>query len=96
MKNFPIGDGGKRLQFRVGFFNIFNQAFALPRGNDIDLRLDTTCNGQVDAPDGTGGTSQVCDPTQGFSFTDTTQRNFGKINLLRGHRIVELALKFYF
>jgi hypothetical protein len=96
MKNFPIGSGGKKLQFRVGFFNIFNQAFALPRGNDIDLRLDTQCNVQVTAPNGEGGTADVCDPTQGFSFTDQTRSNFGRINLLRGHRIVELALKFYF
>jgi hypothetical protein len=96
MKNFPIGQGSKKLQFRVGFFNIFNQAFGVPRGDDIDLRLDTLCNVQVTAPDGAGGTSNVCDPTQGFRFTDQTLNNFGKINLLRGHRIIELALKFYF
>jgi hypothetical protein len=96
MKNFPIGEGGKKLQFRVGFFNIFNQAFGVPRGDDIDLRLDTLCNVQVAAPDGAGGTSNVCDPTQGFHFTDQTLSNFGKINLLRGHRIIELALKFHF
>ena len=64
--------------------------------NDIDLTLQTTCNARVDAPNGAGGTANVCDPTQGFSFTESALRNFGTINLLRGHRVIELALKFNF
>jgi hypothetical protein len=38
----------------------------------------------------------VCDPTKGFSFSESTLRNFGTINILRGHRVIELALKFNF
>jgi hypothetical protein len=72
-------------------------AFATPQiTDDIDLRLDAECNVTVTAPNGIGGTADVCDPTQGFHFTDQTLRNFGRINILRGHRVVELALKFYF
>jgi hypothetical protein len=98
-KNFQIR-GDQKLQFRVGFFNLFNQAFATTAvdGNDINLALDTTCNRLVDnVPNGSGGTSNgVCDPTGGFSFTPQTQQNFGKINLKRGHRVVELVLRYYF
>ena len=38
----------------------------------------------------------VCDPTGGFDFTPQTKANFGKINLKRGHRVIELVLKYYF
>ena len=38
----------------------------------------------------------VCDPTKGFDFTPQTKANFGKINLKRGHRVIELVLKYYF
>jgi hypothetical protein len=98
-KNFVV-KGDQRLQFRVGFFNLFNQAFATTRvsRDDMVLNLNTVCNRTVDnVPNGAGGTvNGVCDPTAGFSFTQDTINNFGKINLLRGHRIVELALKYYF
>jgi hypothetical protein len=97
MKNFPVGDRGRNLQFRLGCFNCFNMAFASPAvQNDIDLQLQVSCNARVDAPNGAGGTANVCDPTQGYSFTEQAQRNFGTINLLRGHRVVELALRFSF
>jgi hypothetical protein len=44
-----------------------------------------------------GGTvNGVCDPTAGYSFTPNTIANFGKVNLLRGRRIVEFALRYYF
>lgn len=91
----------QRLQFRVGFFNLFNMAYAGVRSdlaNDIDLRLETQCNVTVNGvPNGVGGTvNNVCDPTGGFSFTPNTIANFGKINLLRGRRVVEFALKYYF
>ena len=33
---------------------------------------------------------------QRFDFTPQTKANFGKINLKRGHRVVELVLKYYF
>lgn len=95
-KNFGIKNDQK-LQVRVGFFNIFNQAFANTNiGNDINLTLDTTCRVQVSAPDGQGGTQTVCDPTKGFDFTQSTKDNFGKINLKRGHRVIEFVLKYYF
>ena len=97
-KNFEIR-GDQKIQFRVGFFNIFNQAFANTfNGNDINLTLDTRCrvlrNG---IPDGTGALQDgVCDPTGGFDYTPQTLANFGKINLKRGHRVIELVLKYYF
>ena len=48
-------------------------------------------------PNGVGGTvDSVCDPTGGFSFTQNTINNFGKINIMRGRRIIEFALKYYF
>ena len=48
-------------------------------------------------PNGVGGTvNDVCDPTGGFRFTQNTINNFGKINILRGRRIIEFALKYYF
>lgn len=98
-KNFRLG-GARKLQFRAGFFNVFNRAYASTRSpNDIDLSLNTACNVfRTDVPDGAGGTvpGPVCDPTGGFSFTPQTLANFGKINIKRGHRIVEFALKLYF
>ena len=95
-KNFGI-TGDQKLQVRVGFFNIFNQAFANTNINgDINLTLDTTCRVQAAAPDGTGATPTVCDPTKGFDYTQQTKDNFGKINLKRGHRVVEFVLKYYF
>jgi len=48
-------------------------------------------------PNGAGATvDNVCDPTGGFSFTENTIQNFGKIVLQRGHRVIEFALKLYF
>ena len=97
-KNFEIS-GEQKLQFRVGFFNIFNQAFANPFiGNDINLTLDTRCNVRRSGiPNGTGAlANDVCDPTQGFIYTPQTIDNFGKINLKRGRRVVEFVLKYYF
>jgi len=97
-KNFDIR-GEQKIQFRVGFFNIFNQAFANPFiGNDITLTLDTTCNVTRNGiPNGTGTLQDnVCDPTQGFSYTPQTIANFGKINIKRGRRVVEFVLKYYF
>lgn len=101
-KNFKISET-KKLQFRAGFFNIFNLAYPQWFGidnadNDIDTRLIVRCNVKVNGvPNGTGGTSNnVCDPTKGFTFDPVTVNNFGKIVKKRGHRVVELALKFYF
>jgi hypothetical protein len=104
-KNFAIR-GEQKLQFRVGFFNLFNQAFPTTNfsRNDLILDLNTQCNRLIDlstVPNGEGGFAGTpgtvgCDPTGGFSFTADTIQNFGKINLLRGRRIVELALKYYF
>jgi len=133
-KNFKFSES-KVFQFRVGFFNIFNQAYPknFDNGNasnsDIFLTLETQCTrtpnvsaasiapagaavgadaqslapiGQSQAvaqffPNGNGGTaSNVCDPSKGFSFTDATKNNFGKITTKRGQRVVELAVKFTF
>ena len=82
-----------------GAFNLFNQAVpGFSTGQDLDLRLKTACNVQVNGvPNGSGGTTDnVCDPTGGFHLTDNSIQNFGKIILQRGHRVIEFALKFYF
>ena len=94
-KNFPLG-GARRLQFRVGVFNLFNQA--VPGMGDIDLNLEAVCNVRVDhVPNGAGGTSDgVCDPSRGFQFSDYSKKNFGKIITKRGHRVIELAARFDF
>lgn len=96
-KDFDLG-GARRLQVRLGMFNIFNQAFPdMINFTDIDRELNTTCNVQVSGvPNGAGGTGTVCDPTAGYSFTDNTLQNFGKVINKRGHRTVELALRFFF
>jgi hypothetical protein len=99
-KNFRVNDTQK-VQFRVGFFNLFNQAFASQGDaarNDIDLTLDTRCVKHVNhVPNGAGGFNDgVCDPTGGFEFTENTIKNFGLIRLMRGHRVIEFALKYYF
>jgi hypothetical protein len=51
----------------------------------VDLQLNTVCNRTV---------NDVCDATGGFSFTQNTIDNFGKINLRRGHRVIEIAVKY--
>lgn len=103
-KNFNITEE-KKIQFRTGLFNVFNQAFPSvidvgatnPDATDIFLALDTVCNRRVTVPTGDGtGTASTCDPTGGFSYTQNTINNFGKIQNKRGRRIVEFALKFYF
>lgn len=97
LKNFRFdSDGTKRLQFRAGFFNIFNQAYPFP--GDINLALDTECVGTVSGiRNGSGGiANNICDPGGGFRFTPNTIENFGKVTTKRGRRIVEVALKFYF
>jgi len=95
-KNFAIR-GDQKIQFRTGFFNVFNMAYANTNiGGDINLTLDTVCNVSANTPDGRGNTPLVCDPTKGFSYTQQTKDNFGKINLKRGHRVVEFVLKYYF
>jgi hypothetical protein len=96
-KNFAtVGD--QKLQVRVGFFNIFNQAFATTTSGDLFLTLDTVCNVIVpNVPTGNGtNTTNACDPTKGFSFTQQSIDNFGKIQLKRGHRVIEFVLKYYF
>jgi hypothetical protein len=102
-KNFEISES-KKIQFRTGFFNIFNQAYPTqfsysnPAASDINLTLNTVCNRTVaSAPNGVGGVREnFCDPTGGFSFTQDTIDNFGTIRNKHGRRIVEFALKFYF
>jgi hypothetical protein len=101
-KNFNISES-KKFQFRTGFFNIFNQAYPTQintTGNldqsDIYLTLNTVCNQRVNVNNGAGGTSNPCDPTKGFRYTDETTQNFGKVIKKRGRRIVEFAFKFNF
>ncbi len=102
-KNFNFAES-RKIQFRAGFFNIFNQAYPtrvnVENANlsDIYLTLGTTCNRRVSGvPNGIGGTrDNICDPTGGYSFTPDTLTNFGKITTKRGRRIVEFAFKFYF
>jgi hypothetical protein len=98
-KNFKLG-GARRLQLRLGAFNLFNQAYPTYRINglnDYDFTLDARCNVRVaGVPNGAGGTAEVCDPNGGFTFTDNTLANFGKLVTKRGHRVVEFALRFFF
>jgi hypothetical protein len=101
-KNFSFSES-KKLQFRTGFFNIFNQAYPTQIVNtgglgssDIYLTLNTVCNARVSVPNGIGGTANPCDPTKGFSYTQETIDNFGKVVNKHGRRIVEFALKFNF
>ena len=103
-KNFNFSES-KKLQFRFGLFNAFNQAFANPDLGDIDLTLETqnainpatgTCFQVLNVPNGVGTTNQVCDPTKGYTFTQRTLDSFGLVRSKHGHRRIELALKFYF
>ncbi len=110
-KNFHISES-KKIQFRVGLFNVFNQAYptqinttsVTPTGSDIFLALDTVCLRRVDRPNGNGTSiASPCDPTGGFRYTDgrngdrsDTLHNFGKVVNKHGRRIVEFALKFNF
>ena len=98
-KNFQI-KGDQKLQFRAGFFNLFNMAYASTSvaREDINLTMNTVCNRTMDGvPDGVGGFNDgVCNPAGGFSFTQDTLDNFGKINIKRGRRVIEFALRYYF
>jgi hypothetical protein len=99
-KNFALGEkSSRKLQFRVGLFNILNQAVpGVNEGGDVDVTLQTVCNVRVNGvPNGVGGTTDnVCDPRGGYTLSENTKQNFGKIILKRGHRVVEFALKLYF
>ena len=103
-KNFNITEE-KKIQFRTGLFNVFNQAYPTqinvgstsPTGSDIFLALETVCNRRITVPNGDGtSTASTCDPAGGFRFTDNTINNFGRVMNKRGRRIVEFALKFTF
>jgi hypothetical protein len=102
-KDFNISES-KKLQFRSGFFNVFNQAYPTQisttgglGSSDIYLTLNTVCNQRMNVPNGnSGNVSNPCDPTKGFHFTDETLKHFGEIRNKHGRRIVEFALKFYF
>jgi hypothetical protein len=96
-KDFGLG-GSRRMQIRAGFFNIFNAAYPDTIAfSDIDTQLNTSCATRVSGvPNGAGGTADVCNPTGAFSLTDNSVSNFGKIINKRGHRVIELAVRFFF
>jgi hypothetical protein len=102
-KNFDFSES-KKLQFRAGFFNIFNQAYPTnifidtnnPTASDIYITANTICNNKVDVPNGNGGIANVCDPVAGYHYDQSTLDNFGKVLHKHGRRIVEFAFKFYF
>lgn len=96
MKNFRFKET-QNFQFRVGLFNLFNQAFVTQQA-DINLTLQTSCNAVVQAvPNGVGGTvANVCDPTKGYAFTDTTKSQFGSIITKRGNRRVQFSFRYTF
>jgi hypothetical protein len=102
-KNFEFSET-KKIQFRAGFFNIFNQAYPTQisttgglGSSDIYLTLNTQCNQRVNVNNGAGNlATSVCDPTKGFTYTPETINNFGRIVNKHGRRIVEFALKYYF
>ena len=108
-KNFSITETTK-FQFRAGFFDVFNQAFANPDAGDFGnlvintLNTPDTANGKpcfylpANTPNGQGtvGANNVCDPTKGFIIDPTSVTNFGRVVNKHGHRRVELAFKFYF
>jgi hypothetical protein len=59
--------------------------------------LQTECNVRATGvPNGNGGTADVCDPTQGYHFSQNTLDNFGKVITKRGRRVVEFALRLFF
>ena len=108
-KNFSITETTK-FQFRAGFFDVFNQAFANPDAGDFGnlvintLNTPDTANGKpcfylpANTPNGQGtvGANNVCDPTKGFIIDPNSVTNFGRVVNKHGHRRVELAFKFYF
>jgi len=102
-KNFNFSES-KKLQFRAGFFNVFNQAYPTnividtnnPGASDIYVTINTVCKAKKDVPNGLGGTTNVCDPLAGYDYDQSTKDNFGKVLHKHGRRIVEFAFKFYF
>lgn len=93
-KFFPIGER-QNIEFRTGFFNIFNQAFSNPNLGDINLTLQTECRRRLSGiPNGAGGTVDICDPTGGYRIVNADQ--FGRIVNKHGHRIIEFAFKYNF
>ena len=97
-KNFEI-NGDQKLQFRVGFFNLFNQAFANTvhrQRHQPDARHDLQRRGER-RPERHRRPSRTSATRRRVS-TSRRRRidNFGKINLKRGHRVIEFVLKYYF
>lgn len=109
-KNFNISES-KKFQFRVGFFNVFNQAFPNPDAGDFGVSTISTRNVinpatgtcyylPAGTPNGNGtvAANSVCDPTRGFEIdpTNNDNINFSNVRSKHGHRRTELAFKFYF
>ena len=78
-------------------FNTAYTTFSVSQ-SDVNLTLNAVCNVTVNhVPNASGGFSEgVCDATQGFHYDQATLDNFGKVNIKRGHRVIEFALKYYF
>ena len=97
-KDFKLG-GDRRLQFRVGAFNVFNQAYPTFRPNRR-LRpgaadgVQPPRHGRAERQRRHG--SDLCDPTGGYHFSQNTVDNFGKVITKRGRRVVEFALRLFF
>lgn len=81
-KNFRISES-KKIQFRAGLFDIFNQAYPVPSDGDVNTFLQTDCN--VTTPDpvnnGSGtvggpGNPQQCVPAGGFHINGDPKHPF--------------------
>ena len=97
-KNFDL-PRDQRLQFRVGVFNMFNRPSATTAvdRNDIDLKLDRTCNRvrQRRLQRGRRHGRRGVRPDRRVPFTQNHQQ-LRPDQPARGQRVVEFALKYDF
>ena len=98
-KNFAI-KGDQKIQFRVGFFNLFNQAFAntnIGERHQPDARHGLQRARSTDVPNGTGDfTTTSATRPKGFDFTPADEGQLRQDQPKRGHRVIEFVLKYYF
>lgn len=101
-KNFPFGsDGGRYLQLRFEFFNVFNSA----QFNSVNTGTQlTNANGQTGAAIFNGYNPSSLSVSNNLRPTDLNNPRsqlrlgqfFGEVNNTRPGRVVQLAAKFYF